>query len=150
MATMSDSSIALKPVIDEPSKPMPSFSAPSSSAGVIAKLFRCPSMSVNQKRMYSAPSFSICFKTSLRAAGSDVARSVLSIIAMPCRSFSPKRKRPQDARQNPGGPRPHRLKSPASVSGRQERSGQVDPLELPLVAELFVHPAHRGIGEVVL
>ena len=37
---MSDSSIALKPVIDEPSKPIPSLSASSSSLGVIAKLFR--------------------------------------------------------------------------------------------------------------
>ena len=37
---MSDSSIALKPVIDEPSKPIPSFSAPSISLGVTAKLFR--------------------------------------------------------------------------------------------------------------
>ena len=46
---MSDSSIALKPVIDEPSKPIPSSSAPSSSLGVIAKLFRCPSRSVNQQ-----------------------------------------------------------------------------------------------------
>ena len=47
---MSDSSIALKPVTDEPSKPMPSFSAPSTSPSVIAKLLRCPSMSVNQSR----------------------------------------------------------------------------------------------------
>ena len=31
IATMSDSSIALKPVIDEPSKPIPSSSAPSTS-----------------------------------------------------------------------------------------------------------------------
>ena len=37
---MSDSSIALNPVIDEPSNPIPSFSASSISAGVIAKLFR--------------------------------------------------------------------------------------------------------------
>ena len=47
---MSDSSIALKPVMDDPSKPIPSSSAPSSSPGVIAKLFRWPSMSVNQRR----------------------------------------------------------------------------------------------------
>ena len=40
IATMSDSSILLKPVIDEPSKPMPSSSAPSISAGVIANDFR--------------------------------------------------------------------------------------------------------------
>ena len=31
IATMSDSSIALKPVMDEPSKPMPSSRAPSTS-----------------------------------------------------------------------------------------------------------------------
>ena len=33
IATMSDSSIALKPVIDEPSKPIPSFSASAISDG---------------------------------------------------------------------------------------------------------------------
>src|SRR5205823_5595613 len=39
------------------------------------------SMSVNQKRTYSTPSFSISRRTALRASGSDVARSLLSIIA---------------------------------------------------------------------
>ena len=81
---MSDSSIALKPVIDEPSKPIPSSSAASSSLGVIAKLFRCPSRSVNQKRTYSTFCFSISFSTCLRASGSDVARCLLSIIAIRC------------------------------------------------------------------
>ena len=56
IATMSDSSIALKPVIDEPSKPIPSSSAASISLGVTAKLFRCPSMSVNQSSRNSIPS----------------------------------------------------------------------------------------------
>ena len=51
MAIMSDSSIRLKPVIDEPSKPMPSSSAPSSSALPTAKLFSWPRMSVNHRRM---------------------------------------------------------------------------------------------------
>src|SRR5688572_2141211 len=51
MAIMSDSSIALKPVIDEPSKPMPPSKASSSSALLMEKLFSCPRMSVNQKRM---------------------------------------------------------------------------------------------------
>jgi len=37
---MSDSSIALKPVIEEPSKPIPSFNASLISAGVTAKDFR--------------------------------------------------------------------------------------------------------------
>src|SRR5215475_3330718 len=81
IATMSDSSIALKPVIDEPSKPMPSSSAASISLGVTAKLFRCPSMSVNQRRRNSIPSSAIRFSTCLRASGSLVARAVLSTCA---------------------------------------------------------------------
>src|SRR4051794_27545201 len=82
MATMSDSSIALKPVIDEPSKPIPSSSAPSISLGVTAKLFRWPSMSVNQSSTNSTPSSSIRFSTSLRAPGSLVARFAVSTCAM--------------------------------------------------------------------
>jgi hypothetical protein len=46
-----DSSIALKPVIDEPSKPMPPSNASSSSSLLIEKLFSWPRMSVNQSRM---------------------------------------------------------------------------------------------------
>ena len=51
MAIMSDSSMALKPVIDEPSKPIPPSNASSSSAELIEKLFSWPRMSVNQSRM---------------------------------------------------------------------------------------------------
>ena len=51
MAIMSDSSIALKPVIELPSKPMPPSNASSSSAALIEKLFSWPRMSVNQRRM---------------------------------------------------------------------------------------------------
>ena len=39
IAIMSDSSIGLKPVIEEPSKPMPPSKASSSSAALIEKLF---------------------------------------------------------------------------------------------------------------
>ena len=39
MAIMSDSSMALKPVIDDPSKPMPPSNASSSSSALIEKLF---------------------------------------------------------------------------------------------------------------
>src|SRR3954471_1642543 len=74
IATMSDSSMALKPVIDEPSKPMPSSSASAISLGVTAKLFRWPSISVNQRRMNSIPSSSMRLSTSLRTCGSLVAR----------------------------------------------------------------------------
>src|SRR6476660_3055460 len=51
IATMSDSSMALKPVIEEPSKPMPRSNASSSSAALMENDFRWPRMSVNQKRM---------------------------------------------------------------------------------------------------
>ena len=51
MAIMSDSSMALKPVIDEPSKPMPPSNASSSSEALIEKDFSWPRMSVNQSRM---------------------------------------------------------------------------------------------------
>src|SRR5215213_14425 len=50
MAIMSDSSIALKPVMEEPSKPMPPSKASSSSCALIEKLFSWPRMSVNQSR----------------------------------------------------------------------------------------------------
>ena len=80
IATMSDSSIALKPVIDEPSKPIPSFSASCISAGVIANDFRWPSRSVNQKRTCSMPSSLIRFSTARRAATLEVARSRLFTI----------------------------------------------------------------------
>ena len=47
---MSDSSRRVKPSIEEPSKPMPSSNAPSSSVSVTANDFSMPSTSVNQKR----------------------------------------------------------------------------------------------------
>jgi hypothetical protein len=43
--------MALKPVIEEPSKPIPPSKASSSSSLLMEKLFSCPRMSVNQKRM---------------------------------------------------------------------------------------------------
>src|SRR5919106_5795999 len=55
IAIMSDSSIALKPVMDEPSKPMPPSKASSSSSALIEKLFSWPRMSVNQRRTKRMP-----------------------------------------------------------------------------------------------
>ena len=49
-ATVSDSKTRAKPSIEDPSKPMPSSKAPSSSAGAIATDFRYPSTSVNHSR----------------------------------------------------------------------------------------------------
>src|SRR4051794_22108352 len=135
---MSDSSIALNPVIDEPSKPMPSSRAPSISDGVIAKLFRWPSMSVNQKRTYSTPSFSICFMTSLRAAGSDVARSLLSIIAtFGCSSRGKLRETSS-------------FQKATCASALDQRAAEMHPLELAHVAEFLVHATHRRVAEIVL
>ena len=48
---MSDSSIGLNPVIDEPSKPIPPSNASSSSDELIENDFSCPSTSVNHRRM---------------------------------------------------------------------------------------------------
>ncbi len=76
MAIMSDSSIALKPVIDEPSKPMPPSNASSSSAALIEKLFSCPRMSVNQSRT----------KRMSRSSTSALMSSA-SVPRQPCGSF---------------------------------------------------------------
>src|SRR4051794_4954167 len=55
IAIMSDSSIALKPVIEEPSKPMPASKAPSRSWELIENDFSWPRMSVNHRRMKRTP-----------------------------------------------------------------------------------------------
>src|SRR5690242_2820597 len=82
IATMSDSSIALKPVMDDPSKPIPSSSAPSISLGVTAKLLRWPSMSEDHSRTNSTPSCSIRSRTRLRVSSLDVALFFVSTCAM--------------------------------------------------------------------
>ena len=55
IAIMSDSSIALKPVMDEPSKPIPPSNASSRSAELIENDFSWPRMSVNHSRMKRMP-----------------------------------------------------------------------------------------------
>ena len=55
IATMSDSWIRLNPSIEEPSKPIPSANAPSSSCEVIVKAFRNPRTSVNHRRTNRIP-----------------------------------------------------------------------------------------------
>src|SRR3954464_4779639 len=127
IATMSDSSIALKPVIDEPSKPIPSSSAASISLGVTAKLFRCPSMSVNQSSRNSICSSLIRLSTLLRASGSLVALGLLST----CAPLAPPFKT-QTPRTLPR-PRRHRLRT---VSVYRSRERQLFQLGLaPLVAD---------------
>ncbi len=51
LASMSLSCTRAKPSIADPSKPIPSANAPSSSAGAIATDFSVPSTSVNHSRM---------------------------------------------------------------------------------------------------
>src|SRR5256714_11140365 len=140
---MSDSSIALKPVIDEPSKPIPSSSAASISLGVTAKLFRCPSMSVNQRSRNSIPSSWIRLSTRLRASGSLVALGLLSTC---CATLPPfKHKSPG----RPQRPRPRRLRTGSVYS-----SGDRQLLELGLAAvvrhrageEAERRPDRRGPG----
>ncbi len=54
-ATMSLSWIRWYPSIDDPSNPIPSSNAPSSSAGAMANDFMNPRMSVNQSRIEVTP-----------------------------------------------------------------------------------------------
>ena len=63
IARTSDSWIREKPSIDEPSNVIPSSSAFSSSAGLMAKLFRLPRMSVNQRRIRRTPRSSTLRRT---------------------------------------------------------------------------------------
>jgi hypothetical protein len=51
IAIMSDSSMGLKPVIDEPSKPIPPSKASASSVALIENALSWPRMSVNHRRM---------------------------------------------------------------------------------------------------
>src|SRR3954462_2845915 len=68
-AIMSDSSIGLKPVIEDPSKPIPPSSASSSGAALIENDFRCPSTSVNHSRMNRIPCSSTSALTSSGVCG---------------------------------------------------------------------------------
>src|SRR6266540_2553529 len=63
MATMSDSWMRANPSMEDPSNPMPSDSAPSSSWVVMAKDFRNPRTSVNHSRMNLIPRSSTVRRT---------------------------------------------------------------------------------------
>src|SRR4051794_3813456 len=85
MAIMSDSSIRLKPVIDEPSKPIPSSSAPAISSRPTANDFSWPKMSVNQRRTNSTFCSSTCASTA--SAPAPVLSSIAAISAVPFRKL---------------------------------------------------------------
>ena len=78
IAIMSDSSIALKPVIELPSKPIPASNASSSSAALIENDFSWPRMSVNQKRMKRIS----CSATSAFTSSAVFARSSFGCVAI--------------------------------------------------------------------
>ena len=69
MAIMSDSSMGLKPVIEEPSKPIPPSNASSSSDELIEKLLSWPRTSVNQRRMKRTSCSETIFFTSAAVLG---------------------------------------------------------------------------------
>src|SRR3954453_1224208 len=68
-AIMSDSSMALKPVIEEPSKPIPPSKASSSCAELIENDFSRPRTSVNHRRMKRIPRSSTSALTSSGVCG---------------------------------------------------------------------------------
>ena len=71
---MSDSWIRLNPSIDEPSNPIPSANAPSSSCDVIVNDFRNPRTSVNHRRTKRIPRSSIVRRTYSASALGDMHR----------------------------------------------------------------------------
>ena len=80
---MSDSSIGLNPVIDEPSKPIPPSNASSSSEELIENDFSCPSTSVNQRRMKRTSRSRTAPITSSAVCGRSPASAIGE--AYPCR-----------------------------------------------------------------
>src|SRR5680860_425856 len=96
-ATTSDSSMALKPVIEDPSKPIPCSSALRTSSRVMEKLLSRPRMSVNQRRMNRTSRSSTAVTTSSLVTGapSGPGRSG-------CRDRLPEPERPRPRRETDG------------------------------------------------
>ena len=118
MAIMSDSSMALNPVTDEPSKPIPWASASSSSSRVIAKLFSLPTTSVNHSLMNftSAPSASRSTH-SRSSAGVPAGVSLTGPIVLPSPGIRAQKTPPSDTRGVAW--RRHRLSPPGAVAHRE-------------------------------
>ena len=68
-AIMSDSSIALKPVIEEPSNPIPPSNASASSVVLTENAFSWPRMSVNHSRTNRILCSATCASTSSAVSG---------------------------------------------------------------------------------
>ena len=104
MAIMSDSSIALKPVTDDPSKPIPWSSADASSSRVIAKLFSRPTRSVNHSRTNLISASPTSRSTRCRASATPaVVVSIVSIV-LPSLGFRAQKNAPRWLpTESPGG-----------------------------------------------
>ena len=82
IAIMSDSSIALNPVTDEPSNPIPCMTASSSSRWVMAKLFSRPTTSVNHSWMKVMSSSFTRRITSARRSSAAVGIVSISLLSL--------------------------------------------------------------------
>ena len=152
IAIMSDSSIALKPVIEEPSKPIPPSNASSSSSALIENDFSWPRMSVNQSRMKRMPRSSTRALTSSAVCGLSASVATAGRLAQPPRSD--RRSRRQSNQRSA-----QRL---SSLEGRRELAaalGQlvVDadgagaghvPLDDPARLELLHALGEQAVGEL--
>src|SRR5215211_3128341 len=139
IAIMSDSSIALKPVIEEPSKPMPASKAPSRSWEMIENDFSWPRMSVNQSRMNRTPVSRTCASTSAAVVGCS------SGGAIEARTLQPAQ-RPRAQLAQGGGQLAAHVRQPVLDPGGRPVADVAldDPARLELL-----HPlGEQAVGEV--
>src|SRR5215211_2764295 len=128
-AIMSDSSIALKPVIDEPSKPMPASKAPSRSWELIEKDFSWPRMSVNQSRMNRTPVSRTWARTSSAVVGCS------SVSAIEARTLQPAQ-RPRAQLAQGGGQLAAHVRQPVlDTGGRPVADVALDDPARPALAD---------------
>src|SRR5215217_621345 len=139
IAIMSDSSIALKPVIEEPSKPIPASKAPSRSCELIENDFSWPRMSVNQSRMKRTPVSRTWARTSSAVVGCS------SVSAIGARTLQPAQ-RPRAQLAQGGGQLAAHLRQPVLDPG----GGPVADVALDDAAGLeLLHPlGQQAVREV--
>src|SRR4051794_29837557 len=140
---MSDSSIALKPVIEEPSKPMPPSKASSSSSLLIEKLLSWPRTSVNQSRMKRISRSSTIALTSSAVFG-------WSAIDEPrCSGWRNPNEAPLDGRSRSFGPSVARVGGEPLAAPLLERADR--RLErLALLGERVLHADGRAVEHTAL
>src|SRR4051794_32937456 len=147
IAIMSDSSMALKPVIEEPSKPMPFSNASSSSAELMLNDLSCPRMSVNQRRMKRSWCSSTIALTSSTVRGwSVMARDPRGSVVS---RRSEAGRRCVEPAAPPGLQRGHRrFELPALVSEGVAGPGGVGAGDDAALLELLQAPGEQPVGDV--